>query len=56
MMNKYNTVLFIALTLFITFTSTNEYFIGMTWGVTLYVLYLKLKTLWLDSDQKNEEI
>ena len=55
-MNTRNTIIFITLTITITFTSVNQYFVGMMWGVTLYVLYLKLKTLWLDSDQKNEEI
>ena len=39
-----------------TLATCNEYFIGMLWGVLFYVLYIKTKQLWLDSEKKEDEI
>lgn len=56
MMNKRNTIIFVTITIIVSLISANEYFIGMMWGVTFYILYLKSKELWQDSEKKKEEI
>ena len=55
-MNTRNTIVFVILTILITLASCNEYLIGMMWGVSFYVLYIKSKQLWLNSEKREEEI